>query len=139
MRVVLAAATATIFLALTLPAFAGEVPAKTFFSGNDIYQWCQHDKAMAQAYVTGMYDGAAHGATVIDSVFRHHGAMPNNDVEVDIALDLVAGFCTPEHVTVEQMTDVFCAYLKDNPAERNGLPSIMFNDALKKAWRCAGK
>jgi hypothetical protein len=51
----------------------------------------------------------------------------------------VVSFCKPEHVTLEQMTDVFCTYLKDSPAKRDGLPSIMFNDALKQAWRCPGK
>src|ERR1019366_10671579 len=44
-------AAATILLALTLPAFAGNMPDrplfsdKVFFNGNDVYQWCQHDKA----------------------------------------------------------------------------------------------
>lgn len=126
------------FFALTLPALAGEVPAKTFFSGNDVHQWCQHDKTMAQGYVGGMYDMAAHGAAAIDDM-RHYGTMPKNDVEVDFALDRVAGFCMPEHATLEQMTDVFCAYLRDSPAKRDGLPSIIFNDALKQAWRCPRK
>jgi len=35
--------------------------------------------------------------------------MPNNDAEVELALDRVADFYKPEHATVEQMTDVFCA------------------------------
>jgi Rap1a immunity proteins len=130
-------AVATLFT-LTLSAFAGEIPAKSFFSGNDVYQWCQHDKMMAQAYVAGMYDEAAHGAAAIDDM-RHFSAMPKNDVEVDFALDRVAGFCMPEHATLEQITDVFCAYLRDSPAKRDGLPSIMFNDALKQAWGCPGK
>lgn len=134
-------AAATILLALTLPAFAGNVPDrplfsdKVFFNGNDVYQWCQHDKASVQTYVGGMYDMSVHGAFVIDGL-RHFGTMPNNDVEVDYALNRVVGFCKPEHATLEQMTDVFCAYLRNTPAERNGLPSIMFNDALKKAWPC---
>ena len=51
----------------------------------------------------------------------------------------VVGFCKPEHATIEQMTDVFCAYLRDTPAKRDGLPSIMLNDALKTAWPCPGK
>jgi hypothetical protein len=47
-------------------------------------------------------------------------------------------FCKPEHATVEQMTDVFCAHLKNKPAERHGLPSTIFNEALKQAWPCPG-
>jgi hypothetical protein len=37
------------------------------------------------------------------------------------------------------MTDMFCKFLKDTPAQRDGLPAILFNDAGKKAWRCPGK
>ena len=135
---------ATLF-ALAPPALAGEVPSKTIYTGNDIYQWCQHDKEMAHAYVAGMYDMAAHSAFVIDAM-RHfdadgmrHGANPKNDALVDFTIDRVVGFCKPEGTILEQMTDVFCAYLKDTPAERHGLPSIMLNDALKKVWPCPSK
>jgi hypothetical protein len=76
---------------------------------------------------------------VIDSG-RHFGKdMPNNDIEVDFALERVVGYCKPDRITLEQVTDVFCAYLKDNPAKRDGLPAIMFLDALKKAWPCPKK
>jgi hypothetical protein len=141
MRAMLAAA--TILLALTLPTFAGNVPDsplfsdKVFFNGNDVYQWCQHDKASVQTYVGGMYDMSVHGAFVIDGM-RHLGAVPDNDFDVNFALKRIAGFCKPEHATLEQMTDVFCAYLRNTPAERHGLPAIMFHDALKKAWPCPG-
>lgn len=68
---------------------------------------------------------------------RHFGkGMSNNDIEVDFALGRVVGYCKPERATLEQVTDVFCAYLKDNPAERDGLPAIMFPKALTKAWPC---
>ena len=136
MRAMLAAA--TILLAPTLPAFADNVPKPPLFSdktfsGNDVYQWCQHDKALVQTYVGGMYDMSVHGAFAIDRM-RHLGAMPDNDFEVNFALKQFVSFCKPEHATVEQMTDVFCAYLRNTPAERHGLPSIMLNDALTKAW-----
>jgi hypothetical protein len=131
-------AVVTLFV-LMLPTLAGEAPDKIFFSGNDIYQWCQQGKAMAQAYVGGMYDTAVHGVYIINSMRNYSKDMPKNDVEVDFARDRVLGFCKPKHATLEQMTDVFCAYLRDSPAKRDGLPSIMFNDALKQAWRCPVK
>ncbi len=123
---------------LTLPAVAGEVPARTYFSGNDVYQWCLHNKPLAQAYAAGIFDEAAHSAAAIDDM-RHFGGLPKNDLEVDFALNRLVGFCKPEGVILEQMTDVFCSYLRENPAKRHGLPSIMFNDALKQAWPCPGK
>jgi hypothetical protein len=56
---------------------------------------------MAQAYVGGMYDEAAHGAAAIDDM-RHFGTMPKNDLEVDFALDRVAGFCKSEYATLSR-------------------------------------
>jgi hypothetical protein len=128
---------AAVLLLIAPPTFAGQVPATMFFSGNDVYDWCQHEHGMAQSYVAGMYDATAHGAIVIDDM-RNNIKDPtrNNDSQVDFALNRVANFCTPEHVTVQQMTDVFCQYLKNEPAKRDGLPSLMFQDALKAAWPC---
>ncbi|UPK04517.1 Rap1a/Tai family immunity protein [Bradyrhizobium sp. 170] len=120
-------------------AHAAEVPPTAFYSGNDVYDWCRNDRRAAFSYVAGLYDSAAHAAAVIDSG-RHFGKdMPNNDIEVDFAMDRVVGYCKPDRVTLEQVTDVFCGYLKDNPAKRDGLPAIMFPDALKKAWPCPKK
>jgi 3-hydroxy-3-methylglutaryl CoA synthase len=120
-------------------AFAVELPTRTFFSGNDVYQWCQHNKAIAQDYVGGMYDTAAHAALAIDSMRNFGKSMPNNEAQVDFAIERVIGFCKPEHATLEQMTDMFCKSLRDNPAQRDGLPAILFNDAGKKAWPCPGR
>ena len=72
---------------------------------NDVYQWCQHDKPSIHAYVGGMYDISVHGAFAIDRM-RHIGAMPNNEFEVNFALDQFVGFCKPEHATLEQIADV---------------------------------
>jgi hypothetical protein len=33
-------------------------------------------------------------------------------------------------------TDAFFAHLKNKPAERHGLPSIIFNEVLQQAWPC---
>ncbi|MGJ5135705.1 Rap1a/Tai family immunity protein [Bradyrhizobium oligotrophicum] len=136
-------AVGTILLAGTLQAFAGDVPKKplfsekTFFTGNDVYQWCQYDKASAQTYVGGMYDMSVHGAFAIDRM-RHLGAEPDNGFEVDFALEEFVGFCMPERATLEQMTDVFCAHLRNKPAKRDWPPALMLKDALKDAWPCPG-
>lgn len=120
-------------------AGAAEVPPTAFYSGNDIYDWCRNDRRAAFSYVAGLYDSAAHAAAVIDSG-RHFGKdSMNNDVEIDFALNRVVGYCKPDRATLEQVTDVFCTYLKDNPSKRDGLPAIMFPDALKKAWPCPGR
>jgi hypothetical protein len=45
---------------------AAEVPRHTFFSGNDVYDWCQYDRKAATSYVAGLFDQAAHAAAAID-------------------------------------------------------------------------
>jgi len=62
-------AAATIFFRLALPAFAGNLPDKSFFSGNDVYQWCQTDKTLAQGYVVGVYD-MARARCIFNEAFR---------------------------------------------------------------------
>jgi hypothetical protein len=100
--------------------------------------FCQHNRTAAFAYVAGLYDEAAHSALVVDH-FRYSGnETRQNDAEVDFQLKRIAGYCAPRHVTVEQVTDVFCKYLRDLPEKRDGLPSILFSEALTKAWPCPG-
>jgi hypothetical protein len=117
-------------------AKAAEVPTHSFFSGNDVYGWCRHDRHAARSYVAGLFDQAAHAAAVIDDTRNFGKDMPKNDAQVDFALQRVVGYCIPERVTLEQVTDVFCSYLKDSAPKRDGLPAIMFSEALKKAWPC---
>lgn len=126
-------------LGLASSAHTAEVPSHAFFSGNDVYQWCQRDKAMAQSYVAGLYDMAAHGAAVIDDTRNYGKDMPKNDAQVDFALQRIVGYCKSRHATLEQVTDVFCKYLKENPAKRDGLPAIMFSESLTTAWPCPGR
>jgi hypothetical protein len=131
---------ATLALCACVASAAGavEIPQRTFYSGNDVYGFCQHDRAVAFAYVAGLYDQAAHAALLIDH-FRYSGSRtPQKDLEVDFQLKRIVGYCAPEHVTVEQVTDVFCKYLKDIPEKRDGLPQILFSEALTKAWPCPG-
>lgn len=118
---------------------AAEVPSRSFFSGNDVYDWCRFDRTRAFSYVAGLFDQAAHAAAVIDDTRHWHKDMPKNDAEVDFALERVVGYCAPDNATIEQVTDVLCIHLKDNPAKRDGLPAIMFSQALTKAWPCPKK
>jgi hypothetical protein len=129
---------AVVSLALaTSAACAAEIPQYTFYSGNDVYGFCQHDRAVAFAYIAGLYDEAAHAALIVDG-FRYHGnATPQNNAAVDFSLRRIVGYCAPRGATVEQVADVFCKYLKDFPEKRDWLPSILFSEALTKAWPCS--
>lgn len=131
------AAIAVFFAICVAPStLAAEVPPTAFYSGNDVYDWCRNDRRAAFSYVAGLHDSAAHAAAVIDDTRNFGKDMPKNDAQVDVALQRIVGYCMPRRATIEQVTDVFCAYLKDNPSERAGLPPIMFAEALTKSWPC---
>jgi len=104
-----------------------------FFTGNDVYSWCQNNRSAAEAYTAGLADGAAHSSLVIDATRRS-----THDAGVDLALVLISNYCIPKTVILNQVTDVFCNYLRDEPQKRDGVGPIIFNDAMHKAWPCKG-
>jgi hypothetical protein len=116
--------------AVASAAGAVELPRYAFYNGNDVYGFCQYDRVVAFAYIAGLYDEAGHAAMVIDDS-RHSRAA------ADFQLKRIVGYCTPRDATVEQVADVFCKYLKDSPEKRDGLPPILFSEALTKAWPCS--
>ena len=103
-------------------------PAVAFMRGNDVYSWCQRVRPMALAYTAGLWDHSARSAFIVGE-----GTHPDGR---DIALDWLGRFCEPEHVTLDQATDVFCAYLRDLPEKRNESAAILFSNAMKRAWPC---
>jgi Rap1a immunity proteins len=113
---------------------AVELPRYAFYSGNDVYGFCQYDRAVAFAYIAGLHDEAAHAAWVVGT--PPTGLTPTIDRKIDFQLKRIVGYCAPSGATVEQVADVFCKYLKDSPEKRDGLPSMLFSEALTKAWPC---
>jgi hypothetical protein len=103
-------------------------------TGNDIHSACQHDRSFALGYTAGLWDGAVHSA------FVAYGLMivpkPRTEAATNFAHKGINGFCVPREVTLDQVTDVFCAYLRTVPGERHGFPPILFNTALQKTWPC---
>ena len=49
-----------------------------------------------------------------------------------------AAWCLPRNVTTDQLTDVVCAYLRDNPQERHYGASSAVLVALHRAFPCSG-
>jgi hypothetical protein len=103
-----------------------------FFSGNDVYSWCQRDKSLALGYVAGLWDEALHGSFVLNVV--PFGEAEN--VQRKYAKELFVQFCGPSKVVLEQVSDVFCGYLRDVPSDRHKPASLLFHAAMKKTWPC---
>lgn len=87
---------------------------------------------MAQAYTAGLWDLTFRSAFIVDTTFRGL----THDATVEFGLERLVGFCTPDRIIVEQVTDVFCAYLRDMPEKRQMNAALLFSDAMKKAWPC---
>jgi Rap1a immunity proteins len=104
-----------------------------FLSGNDLHSLCQGNKAIAQGYTAGLWDGTVRSVFVVDTTFRGMAL----DQTVDFGLERLGGFCAPRGgVTVEQVTDVFCLYLRDTPETRDSHAALIFSEAMKKKWPC---
>ena len=107
-------------------------PQKGFLTGNDIYSFCQHDRSAALGYTAGLWDEAVHGSFVLDVTT----AGPQREAQVTLGNKLLTGFCPPTGAILDQVTDVFCSFLRDTAQERHEAAPILFNMALQKAWPC---
>jgi Rap1a immunity proteins len=108
---------------------------KLFFNGNDVYSWYKTDRATALGYTAGLADEATHSAFVVD-VTRPPLRPDQQDSRANLFITMVRNYCIPKTVDLDQVTDVFCNYLRDTPQERHNLPPLLFNDAMEKAWPC---
>jgi hypothetical protein len=120
-------------LAKSASTYESPGPSGAFFTGNEINSWCT-SKPMASAYAAGLWDFSAR------TVLNLQGFVPltqTRDARVDMAFDQLGRFCEPNGVTIEQVTDIFCGYLKSFPESRHKPAAILFSEAMRKAWPCA--
>lgn len=110
-----------------------------FFDGNKIHRFCQESGTLfVRGYVTGLFDRSEDaywaivglGAKMAPADREKYTASTNG------AMNEIQGYCAPEKVTVRQLTDVFCKYLRDNPADRHEPASSLFSKAVGHAWPC---
>jgi len=113
--------------------------ASAAMTGDDVHSWCESNRSMALAYASGIADHSARVSYTLDISVR----MPPDsrlktfsDVTLDLAKDLLVGYCIPDQATMEQITDVFCSFLKDTPKDRNLPATSLFQSAMRKAWPC---
>lgn len=121
-------------IATTVQAQSINANDTLFLDGNDFYAWCQSNRSIALGYTAGLADEATHSAFVVDSQRPVDSEL--SDSRADLATRAIRAYCIPKEVILNQVTDVFCAYLRDRPQDRHGLPPILFNDAMMKAWPC---
>jgi hypothetical protein len=113
-------------------------PAKLlFFRGNDVHSWCQSDHTLAMGYTAGLWDQSANG---FNSLISHSGSTSHSggpgDALIDSEIELTFGYCEPPHVTAQQVTDIFCAFLREKPEKRSDPAAMLFTEAMKRVWPC---
>jgi len=77
-----------------------------------------------------------HSALVFE-VAPHSGLPMMVDTEHKYGRELLGVFYPPDHVTVQQATDVFCKHIRDSPEKRHTTGAILFKEAMTKAWPCS--
>jgi hypothetical protein len=86
---------------------------------------------MAIAYTVWVFDQAARISFRLAAL-----RMPSNktvEATLDLAQEMLVGYCIPaEQVTLNQMTDVFCSYLKDTPQKRDGTGNVPVSGSHEK-------
>lgn len=124
MRLVMAAS--AVFL-LASNAYAG------FYTGNQLYSACtrtpDRSDPFVTGYITGWLDKREEDMVSTEEFIKDDQGDVSTEVGVDISYLAAAvdrGICAPPNATASQLSDVFCKYLRDNPAERahpSGIPT----------------
>jgi hypothetical protein len=118
-----------------------DVAATAQTIGNEVYGWCGDNRSMVTAYAAGVSEHSARLSHTLGLVREAIKGMPADQIQLvnrtlDVADDLLVGYCISDQVTLEQLTDVFCSYLKDTPEQRRTPATFLFRDAMRKAWPC---
>lgn len=125
-------------IAITLAVFVGMAPPAAAFSGNSILEICGTNAALVAMYAAGVSDGHA------DTVNRFKLLREKPDLDADFVEGMknletiVTGhYCIPKEVTFRQLGDVFCKFLRENPAQREYVAALLFSTAMAQVWPCS--
>jgi Rap1a immunity proteins len=72
----------------------------------------------------------------LKSVQNRSEAAEFSNEQIRAAENAMSSYCTPDGVIVALAADLFCKYLKDNPAERQKDAAELLVAALSSAWPC---
>ena len=115
-----------------------------YFDGNSLFTACQQNKPAVMGYVAGMADRSDDGfwATAEYRLALRFKPGLTEDQRKDLLDGLNAvterlqGFCAPKTITLGQISDMFCGYLRDNPRDRQESGSRLFSKAMRQTWPC---
>lgn len=107
-----------LLVALISPTGAiAENTSGAFFNGNDLHDRCQNSESFTRGFVAGVND-AFYASSVHENI-------------------KTLRLCSPTDSDLEQLTDVVCKYLSDNPAERHYNAALLIREILTETYPCS--
>jgi hypothetical protein len=113
------------------------------YNGNKLYEQCEKNKLLIYFYVGGVIDKAEADTEALNRISNRLDEKLETVSQrmallagMHFALKEVQGWCVPKGATLGQAGDVFCKYLRNNPAERNKGASAILTTSLGEAWAC---
>jgi hypothetical protein len=111
-------------------------------TGDELNQQCRSNRDAILGYVAGALDKAAVDSEVLirlyldtydvhkapEQIERDNGTIVKSHMAID--------YCVPKETTIEQLADVFCRYLAENPRQRNNNAPEILGTAIKAACPC---
>lgn len=101
-------------LALAMAVLSSPATAQ-FADGNELRAICKENPDLALTYAIG----------VLDAAYMYQQLMGVKD-----------RICLPETLHPEQVRDVACNYLEENPADRHHLGADLVAESAATAWPC---
>ena len=108
-----------------------------FFDGNKLHEGCKVSGDFVLGFVAGSVDTSETGQLAVAGLFAD-GPMTDEGFRKGFLTSsaLVRGFCAPEKASLNQLVDVYCQFLANNPAQRHLQATLLLNKALSSAWPC---
>jgi hypothetical protein len=108
----------------------------SFATGNVVHEMCsKQNSTEVRSYVAGLTDQSRFGSGEIDAVLNQATDDYGRAVMAATA-DIFFGYCIPNNVILDQIKDVFCAYLRNGPQDRHLSGARLFQRAMQQAWPC---
>jgi hypothetical protein len=98
-------------------------------TGNDVQIWCESERLTAQAYTARIWGKTS----PTDFTF---GTQTESVEAAARKEESLARRCEPAELTVRQVTDAYCTFLQENPEKRSAPATLLFSEAVTRAWPC---
>jgi hypothetical protein len=114
------------------------------FRGEEINDTCLTSRFWVTGYVSGYIDKSHSDQHVLHTLkdktsSLHPGETPDKDLAAYGEADRdIHGYCLPDRITFSQVSEMFCKYLRDNPAQRQKPATELLDIAMKQTWPCKG-